>query len=289
MSTDRNLNHLSDAALASMTSDLDQMHNDHTQPAMDAAAADWSKQIREERGAAGPGRRRASRRTFLLGAAGATAGGLLLAACGSSSPSSSSGTTAASSPTTAAGGSGGASTDLAIAAMAASLENLAVFAYNAGLQAATAGKLGTVPPAVATFATTAMAQHKAHAGAWNSVLTGAGKPAVTVTDPAATPTVQAAFAKVTDVTGLAKLALLLENTAAQTYQNGIGVLTSTSAIGVAATIQPVEMQHAAILYFVLGQYPGIQGTQSNSYASGTPLAFNPVALARPPSDIGSTL
>ena len=41
-----------------------------------------------------------------------------------------------------------------MAAVAASLENLAVFAYTSGLSAATAGKLGTVPPAVATFATT---------------------------------------------------------------------------------------------------------------------------------------
>ena len=288
MSTDRDLNNLSDAALASMTSDLDQMHNDQTQPAMDAAVSDWSEQIHEERAGKNLGRRMASRRTFLLGAAGATAGGLLLAACGSSSstPSGSASSTHAGST---AGSSGGASVDLAVAAMAASLENLAVFAYTAGIQAATAGKLGKVPPAVVTFATTAKAQHQAHAGAWNGILTAAGKPSVTETDPALTPTVQAAFAKVTDVTGLAKLALLLENTAAQTYQNGIAVVSSSHAIGVAATIQPVEMQHAAILYFVLGQYPGIQGTPSNSYASGSPLAFNPVTLARPPSDVAGKL
>ena len=50
-----------------------------------------------------------------------------------------------------------------MAAVAASLENLAVFAYTAGLSAATAGKLGTVPPAVATFATTVKGQHQQHA------------------------------------------------------------------------------------------------------------------------------
>jgi hypothetical protein len=168
--------------------------------------------------------------------------------------------------------------------MAASLENLGVFAYNAGLQAATAGKLGTVPPAVATFAQTAMAQHKDHAKAWNSVLTAAGKPAVTATDPALTPTVQQKFGQVKDVAGLAELALLIENVAAQTYQNGIAVLSSNQAVAVAATIQPVEMQHAAILYYALGRYPGIQGEQSNGYAMGNPLAFNPTALARPPAD-----
>ena len=47
--------------------------------------------------------------------------------------------------------------DLAVAAVAASLENLAVYAYNAGLTAAAANKLGAVPAAVGNFATTAKA------------------------------------------------------------------------------------------------------------------------------------
>lgn len=267
--------HLSDAELTALTKDLDQLHRDQTLPAMQAAVADWTQAIKDTTS------RATNRRTFLLGAAGLGAGGVLLAACGSSKKSTqSSGTTAPSPSNT----SGGLSGDLAVAAMAASLENLGVFAYNAGLQAATQGKLGKVPPAVATFAQTAMAQHKDHGQAWNSVLTGAGKPAVTATDPALTPTVQAKFAQVKDVTGLAQLALLIENVAAQTYQNGVAVLSSPQAVAVAATIQPVEMQHAAILYYALGQYPGIQGTAANSYSSGTPLAFNPTSLARPPTD-----
>ena len=44
--------------------------------------------------------------------------------------------------------------DLAVVALAASLENLAVQTYGAGIAAATAGKLGAVPPAVVTFAQT---------------------------------------------------------------------------------------------------------------------------------------
>lgn len=272
---------ISNSEMSSMAEDLDQLHRDQTLPAMNAAVAEWAESIKQS--TSGPGAHRASRRTFLLGALGLGAGGAILAACGTSHTSTRS--TAASGATPSSGGSaGGLSGDLAVAAMAASLENLGVYAYNAGLQAATAGKLGTVPPAVATFAKTAMAQHKDHAKAWNSVLTAAGKPAVTATDPALTPTVQSKFAQVKDVTGLAQLALLIENVAAQTYQNGIAVLSSSKAVAVAATIQPVEMQHAAILYYTLGEYPGIQGGASNSYASGSPLAFNPTTLARPPSD-----
>lgn len=275
MSTD----HFSDAELSAMTTQLDQLHHDQTLPAMQAAVREWAESMKDA--GEGVAARRANRRTFLLGAAGLGAGGVLLAACGSSAKS---GTT----PTSAPRGQSGLTGDLAIAAMAASLENLGVFAYNAGLQAATAGKLGSVPPAVATFAQTAMAQHKDHAKAWNSVLSAAGKPAVTSTDPALTPTVQTKFGQVKDVTGLAELALLIENVAAQTYQNGIAVLSNSQAIAVAATIQPVEMQHAAILYYALGRYPGVQGDASSSYANGAPLAFNPTTLARPPSDYNGT-
>lgn len=284
--------HLSEYELQAMTKQLDEMHRDQALPAMKAAVAEWVASFRDA--GEGVARKASSRRTFLLGAAGVGASGALLAACGSSSKTTAPTTVAPQSGTTAGGssssstGSGPLTGDLAVAATAASLENLGVYAYNAGITAATAGKLGTVPPAVVTFAKTAMMQHADHAKAWNSALTGAGKPAVTATDPALTPTVNAAFAKVTNVTELGQLALLVENIAAQTYQGAIPALSATSSIGVAATIQPVEMQHAAILYYVLGQYPGIQGTQSNMYASGSPLAFNPTALARPATDYTGT-
>jgi hypothetical protein len=148
-----------------------------------------------------------------------------------------------------------------------------VFAYTAGLSAATAGKLGTVPPAVATFATTAKGQHTQHAAAWNGVLKSNGKAKVTVVNPTLAPTVQADFGKVTDITGLAQLALTLETIAAQTYQAETSMLKSSAAIGLSSSIQPVEMQHIAILYYVLGQYPGAQTS------TGTPLAFNPTSQA----------
>jgi len=270
--------HLSNAELAAMTDQLDQMHHDQALPAMQAAVAEWVESFKDA--SQGVSRKTSSRRTFILGAAGIGAGGVLLAACGSSSK-----TTAPTTGSPSATAPSGALTgDLAVAATAASLENLGVYAYKAGLAAATAGKLGKVPPAVGTFAQTAMMQHQAHAAAWNAALTGAGKAAVTATDPALTPTVNQKFGQVTNATQLAQLALLIENIAAQTYQNAIPALSASSSVAVAATIHPVEMQHAAILYYVLGQYPGIQGTQTNSFSTGTPLAFNPTALARPATD-----
>ena len=135
------------------------------------------------------------------------------------------------------------------------LENLAVGTYQAGIDAATAGKLGAVPPAVVTFAQTAQSQHKDHAAAWNGVLTGAGKKAVTGVDLTVKKSVDQAFAGVKDVPGLAALALDLENAAAATYLAAINVVKSPAGIKTAASIQPVELQHAAILSFLLGKYP----------------------------------
>ena len=240
--------------LTQLTTELDEIHHD-TLPRVQQAVAEWTDLNQHLRsGLSRLGETGASRRNFLLGV-GATLGVAALAACGKSSSLASGGTTA----TTAAGSAGGGQSltgDLAVAALAASLENLAVATYQAGLDAATAGKLGAVPPAVATFVKTAQQQHRDHAGAWNAILTSAGKQAITGVDKTVNDgVVQPAFAQVKDVVGLAKLALSLEDVAAATYLSGISVLTDSGAIKIAASIQPVEMQHAAILNFVLGNYP----------------------------------
>lgn len=81
-----------------------------------------------------------------------------------------------------------------------------------------------------------------------------------------------AFAQVKDAGGLAKLALVLENAAAATYLEAISVVSAPAGIKTAATIEPVELQHAAILNFVLGNYP-------------VPDSFTKMDGARPLSDV----
>jgi Ferritin-like domain len=247
----------SEHELDTLTSELDLLHHDVGRPLMAEATGAMHG---------------TSRRTFLLGAGAAAAGGAILAAVGGPAMA---GVAGASTRrlVPSAFPPKGLSGDLAVAAVAASLENLAVFAYTAGLNAANAGKLGTVPPAVATFATTVKGQHQQHADAWNAVLKSHGKAPVTVTNPKLTPVVRSNFAKVTDVTGLAELALTLETIAAQTYQAETAKLQSGTAIALSSSIQPVEMQHIAVLYYVLGKYPGTQTT------AGTPVAFNPTSKA----------
>ena len=200
------------------------------------------------------------RRRFLLGA-GVVGAGAVLAACGGDddeagvAETGSTSSTAGDDATTSTSGDGEGGGDAAVAALAASLEVLAVNTYTAALDAATSGALGEVPPAVAEFVTTAQGQHQAHLDAWNEVLTSAGQPEVDAPPADLEQTVNDMFAEVTDVAGAARLALLLEDTAAATYLSAIPSLQSTDAIRMAGSICCVDRQHAAVLRFVLGEYP----------------------------------
>ena len=148
------------------------------------------------------------------------------------------------------GGAAGPSGDVATAKLAAGLEVLAVNTYDAAL-----GADLQYPEAVATFATTVKAHHEAHRDAWNQLLTSLGEQAVTEPPASLAATVNEMFSQVTDVPGVAELALMLEQIAADTYFGAIPSIQNAQALELAATIQPIDMQHAAILRYVLGQYP----------------------------------
>jgi hypothetical protein len=164
-------------------------------------------------------------------------------------------TEASSTTTTAPDVERSAENDLKLGAFAASLEVLAVNTYGAALDAAGKGALGEVPPAVAEYVTVAQKQHQAQLDRWNEVLTGAGAEAVTEPPAELEGTVNEEFGKVKDVAGAAKLARDLEQIAAATYLSVIPLLATEGPIRLAASIQPIDMQHVAILNFALGEYP----------------------------------
>ena len=198
-----------------------------------------------------------SRRRFLVGSGVAAGLAIVTAACGNEDDTSSD---AGTSDTTAADGGtdtteAGAGGDLAVAAFAAGLEVLAVGTYKAALDAATAGKLGDVPPAGAEFVKTAMAHHEEHLSSWNTVLKGAGEPEVTTPNAQLKPMIDAEFGKAKGFADAAKLARTLEETAAATYLSAIPNLKSKDAIKLAASIQAIDAKHVAILNYVLGEYP----------------------------------
>ncbi len=189
-----------------------------------------------------------SRRKVLLGG-GVGALALVAAACGSDEPEdpAATGDPQASTTTTAASGGGG---DVATAQTAASLEVLAVNTYTSAL-----GADLEYPDAVAEFATTVQGHHQAALDAWNEILTSLGESEVTEPPADLAATVMTQFEAVTDVTGVAELALMLEEIAASTYFAVIPSIQDPGALELAATIQPIDMQHAAILNYVMGQYP----------------------------------
>lgn len=244
---------ISENELSVMTAELDTLHND-TFPTVRRTLDDVSANI-----AALSTRRSTGRRAFLMGTGGlVVVGGL--AACSSSKSSGSSSSTTASTASGAAPASSGAASsaytgDLKVVALAAALENLAVAAYTGALTAAGKGTLGTVPPAVATFVQTAMKQHADHAAAWNAVLTKANLAPITGTPLTIAADQVAMLNAAKSVPDVAKLALGLENAAADTYTFAAANVSDAGGIMTAATIQPVETMHAAILSFILGEYP----------------------------------
>lgn len=197
-----------------------------------------------------------SRRRFLIGSTVAAGLAIVTAACGSDDGDDAA-TPGGTTDTGGTDGEGGKklSGDAAIAEFAAGLEVLAVNTYKSALDAATAGKLGPVPPAVATYVQTAMAHHQEHLDALNEVVTGSGGTKVTTPNAGLEPTVKDMLSKVKDVGGAANLALLLEDIAAQTYLSVIPVLKSKEAIKLAGSIQVVDQQHQSILLYALGKYP----------------------------------
>lgn len=237
---------ISEDELLTMTAELDEMHHD-TMPRFQRALTQMTEEVGEHLSTIREVvHRDATRRNFLRGGlvtAGALGGGMVIAACGSSS---------VASPASPAGGE---ATDLQVVRLATSLEVLAVNTYDAALKAATSGALGSVPPAIATFATTVKGQHADHRDDWNTVLTKNGRPAQTDPDPKLNGMVQDSLGKVKTVADVATLALTLENVALQTYTAGAPLVMDKSARLIALTIAPVEAQHAAILNFVLGNYP----------------------------------
>ena len=242
---------ISEAELASMTRELDTMHKESF-PGVRKSLGEFSANLAHLNSG-----RSTARRSFLFGAGGlAVVGGV--AACSSSggskaiSSSSAAGSTPAGSSSSAASPYTG---DLKVVALAAALENLAVAAYGMALTAAGKGTYGAVPPAVATFVTTAMGQHKDHAAAWNGVLSKAGLQPVTTPALSITSAEVAKLNAAMSIPDVAKVALSLEQAAAETYTFAAANVSDAGGIMTAATIQPVEAMHAAILSFVIGEYP----------------------------------
>ena len=204
-----------------------------------------------------------SRRRFL--AAGGVAAGLTLAAgaCSGGDDAGAPGDGGQAPPPTERPSPDG---DLAVADLAARVERLALDTYGATLSAAGGARLGDVPPALADYLATANAHHVVHLSSWNTMLRAGGFSDVTEPLAALKPLIDARFAEVTDALGAARLVLVLEDVASQTYNRAIPTLKSREAIRLAAQIQVVDQQHISVLRYLLGLYPVGSGDVPESRA-----------------------
>jgi hypothetical protein len=196
-----------------------------------------------------------SRRRFILAAAGATGAAVAVGAC------------------TDAGG-GPVDPDLAGAAAAASTERVAIDTYETIRTKLMAGRLGAAgPDAIVTFVVTAADQHHKALEAWNGVLTAGRRPVTDAPDRRLKPVVDLSVTRLTDVVGVARLSLQLEDYVSQVYLQLIPTLKKPDTVKLAGQILVVDQQHQAVLRYVLGLYP--VGTGVDNPAQPADFAFAP--------------
>lgn len=140
-----------------------------------------------------------------------------------------------------------ASGDPALAAFAESIELALVAAYDVMLSS---GKV-TTPAAV--DAVTAFAMHHAeHAKAFGAAAADA---ATGVPNPGLVDDVDGEIESGADEAAVLEIAYDLENSAASTHLFALGVLESSEALQLSASVLPVETQHAVVLGTLLEKPP----------------------------------
>ncbi|MFJ9690920.1 ferritin-like domain-containing protein [Kitasatospora sp. NPDC101183] len=143
--------------------------------------------------------------------------------------------------------SGSMADDILALQTAASIENLAVSVYRtaAGLPFIKDGN-----KTVAAFIAKTTQQHQAHAQAFNAAATQAGGQAQNNPDPKYKAVVDQALPTIKGPADVVKLAITLEDVAAQTYTRNVSQVSDAQLRKLFASVAPVEAQHRATLLAV---------------------------------------
>ena len=141
----------------------------------------------------------------------------------------------------------GSATDVQTLQTAASIENLAVSVYQtaAGLSFIKSGNA-----TVAAFIAKTTTQHQAHAQAFNAAITSAGGKTQSNPDPKYAAVVQQMLPTIKGPADVVKLAITLEDVAAQTYTKNVTQVSSSALKTLFGSVAPVEAQHRAVLLAV---------------------------------------
>ncbi|WP_333767155.1 ferritin-like domain-containing protein [Streptomyces sp. IBSBF 2435] len=130
---------------------------------------------------------------------------------------------------------------------AASIENLAISVYKtaAGLSFIKDGN-----KTIAAFIAKTTTQHQAHLAAFNSAVTQAGGKQQTAPDPKYAAIVKQTLPSIKTPADVVKLAITLEDVAAETYTKNVSQVSSAQLRKLFASVAPVEAQHRATLLAV---------------------------------------
>ncbi|WP_042366437.1 ferritin-like domain-containing protein [Streptacidiphilus neutrinimicus] len=141
----------------------------------------------------------------------------------------------------------GSGDDVMALQTAASIENLAVSVYTtaAGLPFIKDGN-----KTVAAFIAKTTSQHQAHAQAFNAAATQAGGKAQNSPDPKYAAIVKQMLPSIKGPADVVKLAITLEDVAAQTYTKNVALVSDPQLRKLFASVAPVEAQHRATLLAV---------------------------------------
>lgn len=185
----------------------------------------------------------------------------------------------------------GASEDVSILQTAASIEVLAVNTYGQALNLPFIGG-AQANQVVSTFVTTTRKQHQQHLQAFNAALTNMGHSPQNNPDPVLLKVVNSALPSLTDPLSVVKLAITLENTAAESYVQYVALLSDLNSKKIMASIMGVEAQHVAILNAVealleanaaslIALPPKLNQLPAAAGSVGFPNSFYQTNLARP--------
>jgi hypothetical protein len=138
-------------------------------------------------------------------------------------------------------------TDVSALQTAASIENLAVSVYQtaAGLPFIKSGNA-----TVAAFIAKTTTQHQAHGQAFNAAVMQAGGKVQNAPDPKYAAVVAQMLPSIKGPADVVKLAITLEDVAAQTYTKNVSQVSDPALRKLFGSVAPVEAQHRAVLLAV---------------------------------------
>ncbi|SHN34940.1 ferritin-like domain-containing protein [Actinacidiphila paucisporea] len=184
------------------------------------------------------------------------------------------------------------SDDIMALQTAASIENLAISVYRAaaGLPFIKDGN-----KTIAAFIAKTTTQHQAHAQAFNAAVTQAGGTAQNAPDPKYAAVVRKTLPTIKTSADVVKLAITLEDVAAQTYTKNVSQVSSAQLRKLFASVAPVEAQHRATLLAVQALLAGnlddliaiptdVAKLPAAAGSVGIPNAFYPTVNASPISE-----